>query len=197
MKYLDSLIAGIRWIDLDTAILLIPTGDPTFLHPDFKSQPVVNFLQKISKPVYIDTSLWAADALGAGWSWDDYSEYYMAERSAFPAYGNVIRWHQSISKKENPQTPADTIDRFLFSEPEINWPVSFAGSVKNAVFKVVRDRDKNAFSLHEGGWKDSFVDVPYITHGVQSAITLIKDSVDKDIRAISLLNKNLDLKMSR
>jgi D-alanyl-D-alanine carboxypeptidase/D-alanyl-D-alanine-endopeptidase (penicillin-binding protein 4) len=28
--------------------------------------------------------------LGSGWSWNDYMEDYMAERSAFPVYGNVV-----------------------------------------------------------------------------------------------------------
>src|SRR5687767_11792003 len=35
MKYLGDSIAGMRYIDTDTAIFLLPTGDPTLLHKDY------------------------------------------------------------------------------------------------------------------------------------------------------------------
>jgi D-alanyl-D-alanine carboxypeptidase/D-alanyl-D-alanine-endopeptidase (penicillin-binding protein 4) len=49
----------------------------------------------------------------------------MAERSPFPIYGNVVRWYQVKSKKENPTTPADTVDTFIYSDPELDGPVDF------------------------------------------------------------------------
>ncbi len=186
MKYLDSLIDGMLWFDLDTAVLLLPTGDPTFLHPDFAEQPVVKFLQQEKRTVYIDPSLWLSEAFGRGWSWDDYNDYYMAERSAFPAYGNVIRWHQSVSKKDNPQYAADTIDRFIYSDPEINWPVQFSGSGKAGRFTVTRNQYFNEFALSEGGWSDVSVDIPYITSGVKSALELIKDTVHHEISSANI-----------
>jgi serine-type D-Ala-D-Ala carboxypeptidase/endopeptidase (penicillin-binding protein 4) len=181
MKYLDSLLDGMRYIDLDTAVLLIPTGDPTFLHPDFAEQPVVKFLQQEKRPVYIDASLWMSEPLGQGWSWDDYNDYYMPERSALPAFGNVIRWFQSVSKKENPQSPSDTIDRFIYSDPEINWRVQFSGSGKSGTFSVKRNQYDNGFTISEGGWTDASLDVPYITSGINTALELIRDTVHHQI----------------
>jgi D-alanyl-D-alanine carboxypeptidase/D-alanyl-D-alanine-endopeptidase (penicillin-binding protein 4) len=181
MKYLDSLIDGMRYIDLDTAILLLPTGDPTFLHPDFAEQPVVKFLQLEKRPVYIDESLWMSEPFGQGWSWDDYNDYYMPERSALPAFGNVIRWFQSVSKKENPQNPSDTIDRFIYSDPEINWRVQFSGSGKSGPFSVKRNQYDNGFTISEGGWTDASLDVPYITSGINTALELIRDTVHHQI----------------
>ena len=46
MKYLGDSIAGIRYIETPDAIVLVPTGDPGFLHPDYKQQPVVDFLKR-------------------------------------------------------------------------------------------------------------------------------------------------------
>lgn len=184
MKYLDSVIDGMRYIDLDTAILLLPTGDPTFLHPDFAEQPVVKFLQQEKRPVYIDESSWMSEPFGQGWSWDDYNDYYMPERSALPAYGNVIRWFQSVSRKENPQTPSDTIDRFIYSDPEINWPVQFSGSGKSGSFNVKRNQYDNGFTISEGGWTDASLDVPYITSGVSTALELIRDTVHHQIKKV-------------
>ena len=45
MKYLGDSLIGIRYIERDTDILVMPTGDPTLLHRDFIKQPVVDFLK--------------------------------------------------------------------------------------------------------------------------------------------------------
>jgi D-alanyl-D-alanine carboxypeptidase/D-alanyl-D-alanine-endopeptidase (penicillin-binding protein 4) len=89
MKYLgDSIVAGKYKVE-DDAIILQSAGDPTFLHPDFKQQRLYNFLsQNWIKEVELSTPF-ATTALGRGWSWDDYSAAYMAERDPFPIYGNI------------------------------------------------------------------------------------------------------------
>src|SRR5436189_4628641 len=92
MKYLGDSLAGIFKIENDTAIFLFPTGDPTFLHLDFKNQPVISFLQNAKKNLYTTDSRWKTETLGSGWSWNDYNESYMAERSPMPVYGNLVKW---------------------------------------------------------------------------------------------------------
>jgi D-alanyl-D-alanine carboxypeptidase/D-alanyl-D-alanine-endopeptidase (penicillin-binding protein 4) len=89
LRYLkDSLIAAKVTIDEGTAFLQA-TGDPTFLHPDFKNQPLLKFLQQPNiTSVRINTSF-ASKSFGRGWAWDDYLYDYMAERDPFPIYGNV------------------------------------------------------------------------------------------------------------
>ncbi|MFN9782022.1 MAG: D-alanyl-D-alanine carboxypeptidase, partial [Sphingobacteriales bacterium] len=139
MKYLDSVLVGLKYVQLDTALVLIPTGDPTFLHRDFPKQPVADFIRGLQGKTYMATNHWYDQALGYGWSWDDYSDYYMAERSAFPVYGNLIRWFQEKGKKENPSYAGDTVDLFVYSEPEVNGKVSFGKVEKGAAFNVIRD----------------------------------------------------------
>lgn len=182
MKILGDQLAGIQYVDLDTALILLPTGDPTLLHYDYADQPVANFIRQSSKKLYIDPSAWSTTALGTGWSWDDYSEYYMPERSALPVYGNVIRWHQVKGKKENPTTSADTVDAFIYSDPELDGPVNFGKPEKT--FRVERDRYTNAFTIFEGNESKAEADVPFITNGVSTALTLIKDSLHKDISVL-------------
>lgn len=89
LKYLpDSLVAARIRLEEGTAFLQA-TGDPTFLHPDFKNQPLLKFLQqKNITSVHINTSF-ASKSFGKGWSWDDYPYDYMAERDPFPIYGNI------------------------------------------------------------------------------------------------------------
>jgi serine-type D-Ala-D-Ala carboxypeptidase/endopeptidase (penicillin-binding protein 4) len=182
MKYLGEKLQGILYVDMDSAMIMVPTGDPTFLHKDYPEQPVADFIRSINKKIYIDASAWNDNALGYGWSWDDYSDYYMVERNAFPVYGNVVRWYQVKSKKENPATPADSIDTFIYSDPELDGPVGF-GKPGNK-FRVERERNANAFTIYEGNEKNAETDVPYVTDGVKTAVSLVRDSLHKEIMTI-------------
>jgi D-alanyl-D-alanine carboxypeptidase/D-alanyl-D-alanine-endopeptidase (penicillin-binding protein 4) len=89
MKYLGDSIVAAKYIIEDDAVVIQATGDPTFLHPDFKDQRLYNFLkQDWIKKVEVITPF-ASQPLGRGWAWDDFKEGYMAERDPFPIYGNV------------------------------------------------------------------------------------------------------------
>jgi D-alanyl-D-alanine carboxypeptidase/D-alanyl-D-alanine-endopeptidase (penicillin-binding protein 4) len=182
MKYLGDRLKGLEWIDLDTAVLLLPTGDPTFLHPDYTSQPVADFIRSLNKPVYITDIAWTSNALGSGWSWDDYSAYYMAERSPMPVYGNVVRWYQETGRKENPAYPGDTLDVFVYSEPEVDWPVGFAPPESDGVFDVNRAREENRFTITQGRAPKASVEVPFLTRGLETAIGMLRDSLHREIR---------------
>src|SRR5215831_6678266 len=84
MKYLGDSLVGMTSAENDTAIFIFPTADPTMLHPDFKNHPVVNFLTGTRKKIYTTDGQWKEEALGSGWSWNDYNESYMVERSPMP-----------------------------------------------------------------------------------------------------------------
>ena len=89
MKYLGDSLVGLRYFDLnDTTTIIQSSGDPTFLHPKFIHQPVFSFLKQKKKILHESTDY--IDYLGKGWAWDDYKEYYMAQRNDFPVYGNVV-----------------------------------------------------------------------------------------------------------
>jgi len=99
MKYLGDSLVGLRYEihdfgedEPDTLIRIEPTGDPTFLHPDFKSQPVFEFLKKNKYGLHITKPFFYEKYFGSGWSWNDALESYMAPRSFFPIYGNVVRF---------------------------------------------------------------------------------------------------------
>ena len=107
MKYLGDSLAGLRYqshaMPSETIIEITPTGDPTFLYPEFIKQPVLYFLKQQQK-IVINT-LPYLNPLGMGWAWDDYQETYMAPRSSFPMYGNVvkIKWLNKDSLSIYPQ----------------------------------------------------------------------------------------------
>jgi D-alanyl-D-alanine carboxypeptidase/D-alanyl-D-alanine-endopeptidase (penicillin-binding protein 4) len=187
MKLLGKNLPGMFYVDMDTAIVLVPTGDPTFLHKDYPDQPVADFIRMLDKKTYMDPAPWNDNALGRGWSWDDYSAYYMAERSPFPIYGNVVRWYQVKSKKENPTTPADTVDTFIYSDPELDGPVDFGKP--GFGFRVERKPAANAFTIYEGRERNADTDVPFITNGIKTAVALVQDSLHKVIIPIEADSK--------
>ena len=94
MKYLGDSLTSALVDETDTSIVIIPKGDPTVLHPDFKNQPLIEFLKKQKKSIIINANNWEEDALGSGWSWNDYNESYMNERS--PVSYTHLRAHETV-----------------------------------------------------------------------------------------------------
>ncbi|MFY8005507.1 MAG: D-alanyl-D-alanine carboxypeptidase, partial [Chitinophagaceae bacterium] len=76
--------------------LLVPAGDPTFLHPQFTNGSAE--LQLKNKEVVIANRHWQSNSLGRGWAWDDYNADYMAERSMMPINGNVLNFTKKGTK---------------------------------------------------------------------------------------------------
>jgi D-alanyl-D-alanine carboxypeptidase/D-alanyl-D-alanine-endopeptidase (penicillin-binding protein 4) len=181
LKFLGDSVKGIEYSEDDTAIYLIPSGDPTFLHQDFADQPVTRFLQAAKKPLYITDVNWDEKALGSGWSWDDFNSSYMAERSPLPVYGNVIRWIQE--RDTSAPVPENILDQqvFTYSIPDVNWPVKFTPDLKKRNFSVSRDKEVNLFTITQGIEAKKEQQVPFITKGVESALGLLQDTVGKTI----------------
>ncbi len=180
LKYLKDSLPGIYYQETPDSLFIFPAGDPTFLHPEFKKQPVVEKLQKVKKPVVLVNSAWNDEAFGAGWTWDDYNDSYAAERSPLPVYGNTVRWIQVAQKNTQPELQ-DSLQTFVYSNPEVDWKVRFLEDTANKTFTVHRRKEENYFEVKQGRetFKDQFV--PFITNGVASAIELLKDTVGKEI----------------
>ena len=178
MKYLKHILPGIRYYENDTAIYLSPTGDPSLLHRDFKQQPVISFLQRQKKNIYISQRNWKDKPLGPGWSWDDYNGYYMTERNALPVYGNTIRWVQE--RVANAQGSADS-SASVYSDPEINWKVKFDAGIAADRFDVVRERDDNIFHISESNEQYQEIETPFVVKGIASALELLADTIGKEI----------------
>ena len=133
MKYLGDSLVGLKIVKGGDRLFLVPTGDPTFLHPDFSYHPVYNFLNKTPEAT-MTMNNWRETGLGNGWSWNDYNEPYLAERSAFPIYGNCLTF--------------SFINDTLIVNPSINsiWrrsPLNYHGGYNK--FYIRRDKDHNIF----------------------------------------------------
>lgn len=177
LKQLGDSLPGIRYYENDTALYLVPTGDPTLLHRDFPVQPVIRFLQQQQKKIYVTQFNWRDKELGRGWSWDDYNDEFMVERNLLPVYGNTIKWVQQRMPGSAQSEPSVAV----YSDPEVNWKVGFNADPADAKFKVQRDRLENVFRISEGReWSKEQL-VPFITYGLLSSLELLEDTVGKSI----------------
>lgn len=180
MKYLGDSLPGIQYANVFSDILLFPTGDPTLLHPDFRSQPVIQFLRASNSRLFITGSAWQDEPLGSGWSWNDYNSDYMAERSALPVYGNLVKWIKVSQPKDEPEFEGDTVDNYVYADPPGPWDMDF-NPVATNTFSVRREIGKNVFFISEGKEKKASRSIPFFTDGVKTAVELLKDTVGKEI----------------
>lgn len=145
MKYLGDSLVGIKYHQInDTTVVIKCMGDPSFLHTDYSNNPVFTFLKKYKFVQIINSHF--DDYLGSGWGWGDYLEDYMAQRSAFPIYGNTvkIKWN-----------PGGTLS---FS-PAYFQKTSVIKNDLNKGFNIDKLWDVNDFTFTNGNSK--FREIPF------------------------------------
>ena len=177
MTYLGDSLEGASYFADDTALYITPKGDPSFLHPDYATQPVFDLMKKSNKKIYLIDRGFSETALGPGWAWDDYNDDYSVERSQFPVYGNFIRWTQQRSPFRSNASFAESAS--VFTSPEITWPVRFSPDSLPRTFLVKRAIDSNVFNIRLGDETEIIQDVPFITNNLNSAALLLKDTLGK------------------
>ena len=197
MKYLGDSLVGIYYQNFnDTSLNIFPAGDPTFLHPDFPNQPVLNFLRNKKYNIYISKK-WDDKALGYGWSWDDYNDNYMVERSALPVYGNIVTFKinnlnfTSINSADidwgiSPNFFRDSINNYyslplkLQSKREIMDSSLSKKEVGN--FSVIRNRSGNIFTLEKTNSKFTSQEIPFYVNEINTAIQILKKDFALNIK---------------
>jgi D-alanyl-D-alanine carboxypeptidase/D-alanyl-D-alanine-endopeptidase (penicillin-binding protein 4) len=174
MKYLGDSLPAFKYYEQKDSIIIDPTGDPSFLHPDFKVQRAFSFLKQKNKPVVILNTNWKENALGYGWAWDDYTSSDMVERSPLPIYGNLIKWTQI---KEKP-AQSNQEGNMVFSEPDVTWKVNFNNDTGRNNFNVSRNRDENIYEIKFGFERRKEIAIPFVTKGIETAAELLKDTLN-------------------
>ncbi len=172
MKYLEDSLVTFYVHNTDSGLILRPAGDPTFLHPDYHAQPAFEYLQRSEKPVVILGDGWRETPLGDGWSWNDYNDDYMAERSPLPVYGNVLHWKL--------QRSADSTTVNLISIPRTAFHASY-DTASGLGFSVVRAVSANDYRISAGREKQGEAVVPFVTDGLQTAMQLLADTLHRPV----------------
>jgi D-alanyl-D-alanine carboxypeptidase/D-alanyl-D-alanine-endopeptidase (penicillin-binding protein 4) len=170
LQFLGDSLPGWKMAENADTLFLMPLGDPSFMHPEFKYQPVVDMIKNTNKQVVvIGNHQDQFEIFGSGWSWADYAEDYQPERSRMPIYGNVVHFYQSNKKLE-------AIKPFYFFKDivdldkvvEKNWS---------------RNRIGNRFFTTNETNKSKYFQVPFSQEDMPmvKALELLSDTLGKKI----------------
>jgi D-alanyl-D-alanine carboxypeptidase/D-alanyl-D-alanine-endopeptidase (penicillin-binding protein 4) len=171
LSILGDSVPGLKYSELGDSLVFWGTGDPSFLYKEvYDNGRVYSFLQSAERPLYFSDANFQTTHFGPGWAWDDYNDYYSAERSPFPAYGNMMTLR--------------SIDSHVMVYPSYfkNYVNKDTDPEKS---KVIRRLENNEFTFYSGPNKKEFkADVPF---KVNSELTtnLLADTLHKMVRYIN------------
>lgn len=169
-----GLVNGLNYLEKGDSLIFWGTGDPSFLHPDLKNNKVLDFLKNSGKNLYLLNNFDQVNAFGPGWAWDWYNAYYATERSAFPMYGNVVRFQKAKDDQKISVIP-ERFRTLLSGKETENWQG----------YQFRRDRFSNLFSYqitYEKVDEDFETDIPFVTSAELTSVMLSE-----------LLEKRVDL----
>lgn len=174
MKYLGDSLIGIKYDAInDSTVIIKGMADPSFVHSDYRNNPVFNFLKQYKHIEIIHPDF--KEYLGAGWGWGDYLEDYMAQRSAFPFHGNtvMVNWINEHSLSFLPS--------YFQQHSVIN------GNLSNG-YNAFRPWDTNDFTFTNGRTKHA--EIPF-RPDEQTLQNLLKDTLKNHVEIIENYSGNL------
>ncbi len=203
MKYLGDSLTGLVFQNFsDTAINISGTGDPTFMHPDFSRQPVLDFLKGQQKAIYISGN-YKDSALGYGWAWDDYNDDYMVERNAFPIYGNTVKiglngYNYAGTKVSYPNWKVTP--KFFTNKIDSQFVLDYftmatikdsnVAKQKTQSFTIKRERTANHFHLEKENTLFRSIEIPFANNNVRTACEILKNDFQLNLREGLLTDEN-------
>ncbi len=180
LRMLGDSIPAFKYIIKNDSLIFRGTGDPSFLHQDFKSTRGYEFLAQQSKQLFYAPASYSGYHLGPGWAWSDFNGYYSAEKSTFPIYGNIVRF------QVNAQQEIDVYPGFFRS----------ALLTTNLIKPVDEDYiqrklSNNTFTYYPDVKAVDFTqDIPF-QQSTPLLLELLSDTLHKDVQLIENLSVNL------
>lgn len=167
LRYLGDSLPAVRYLNTDSVLYVKGTGDPSFLHPDYSLQRVLELLQT-SKHIAVVPTVNENKRFGPGWAWNDYADYYQSELNDWPMYGNVahIRHHG---------------DRNLIVPKQFGFSYKNDDTLKELLAE--RDEHSNQFSLTFNSRDKSLqeAEVPFIVGSTQDLAGRLADTLHRPV----------------
>ena len=169
LKILQDSIPALRYEVINDTMFLWGTGDPSFMyHNVFDNGKTFNFLKQWDRALCFSSSNFHTTSFGPGWAWDDYNDYYSAERSPLPIYGNVF----SVESHGSDITI---------------WPSYFTKHLslgqEELQPKIIRNVDNNGFKFYPSYSSTLEADIPFRVDPLLTS-ELITDTLKKDVRQV-------------
>ena len=172
LQLLGDSLPAMKYLETDAVLYIKGMGDPSFLHPDFVSQPAMQLLTQTDKRIVLLPVVNTNKRFGPGWGWSDYADYYQPELNEWPIYGNVarIKHHR------------DTIS---ITPPEFSDAAHFSWQHNDTLPEALTERDErsNRFSLQFASNDTDLLlaEVPFVTGTLQDIAKRLQDTLHKPV----------------
>ena len=170
LSLLGDSVPALKYVENEDSLIFWGTGDPSFLYKEvYDNNRVYSFLKSTSLPLYFSDRNYQTTNFGSGWAWDDYNDYYSAERSPFPVYGNILSI-QAYQKN-------------VFVQPPYFKNYLKTGSEENKA-KLIRRLENNEFIFHPNPLQSQFkAEVPFKV-APELTVNLLSDTLRKIVRFV-------------
>lgn len=149
LNLLGDSLRALRYQYSGDSLIFWGTADPSFLFTKTHSNNIaLSFLKEAAKTkkLYYSASNFNTTSLGKGWAWDDYGDYYYAERSPLPLYGNCVHFfvdntgYEIMPKKFSVTQQQDQSNKHkVVREPngaDDRYTVYSSRSIQSAMFEI-------------------------------------------------------------
>ncbi len=169
LKTLEETPSGLRYQVNEEGTVFRGTGHPGFLNNQFEESTHSSFLflKWHKKPFTFCDCNYIDSRFGSGWSWDDYHYNFQTEKSAFPIYGNTVKFKKSSSQSS------------LVVEPNY-FKRNVLGVSKNGKASIYRKLDENIFEHTGTNGSLRATERPF-RPTTQTTIELLQDTLQKTI----------------
>lgn len=175
-KILGDSVNGLNYTLKGDSLIFWGAGDPSFLHPDLENTRVFDFLANSDKQLYYANNFSQVSPLGPGWSWDWYKFYYSTERSAFPLYGNVLRFRKELQDSLLTYSPA------FFRENVREDQTMDTGDYRMALTRE-KTRNEYSFVIKEYDSLKFTLDIPFMTSD-SLTVALLQDTLKREVQLL-------------
>ncbi len=112
-----------------TFLVVSPSADPTFLHPQFQAwQRGFDFLKNCPDSLVWIGAFSEEKRFGPGWAWDDFEFGFQPEKCTFPIYGNLAQFTQT---DRNPSVQPQFFQKNLQSDCHLDAPAIVRNELEN------------------------------------------------------------------
>ena len=179
LKVLGDSIPALRYIEKGDSLIFWGTGNPLFLHPAMPpDSSLLEWLRGASRQLFFSTHNFREERFGPGWAWDDYNDYYQAERSSFPIYGNTAIFERdSLS------------EGFRASPRHFQHHIAFNPRLDNHRPLIRRREQANIFEYNSRALTGLPFsrEVPFLT-SPQMIADLLADTLGRPVQLADLIN---------